>query len=103
MASSRRAALHRPATLPAEGAHDAVLRVDMAFSAGFLKPGELCQFGTSDTAFGTPGAGGSFGFADPDLGLGFAYVMNRMGFHLADDPREKALRDATYACVRRLR
>jgi CubicO group peptidase (beta-lactamase class C family) len=78
---------------------DAVLRVDTAFSFGFLKPSKMSTFGASDRAFGTPGAGGSFGFADPDRGLGYAYVMNRMGFHLADDPREKALRDATYACL----
>jgi CubicO group peptidase (beta-lactamase class C family) len=78
---------------------DAVLHVDSAFSFGFLKPSAMSPFGSSDRAFGTPGAGGSFGFADPDRGLGFAYVMNRMGFYLADDPREKSLRDATYACL----
>jgi CubicO group peptidase (beta-lactamase class C family) len=94
--------LTRPATPPADGARDLVMGVDMTYSLGFLKPGPLCRFGTSESAFGTPGAGGSFGFADPDLGLGFAYVMNRMGFHIADDPREKALRDAVYACCRRL-
>jgi CubicO group peptidase (beta-lactamase class C family) len=76
-----------------------VLRVDTSFSLGFLKPCSISRFGLSETAFGTPGAGGSFGFADPDAGLGFAYVMNRMGFHLIDDPREKALRDATYRCL----
>lgn len=94
-------ALVKPARLPTRGAHDQVLRVDSSFSLGFLKPIPICRFGSSETAFGTPGAGGSFGFADPDLGLGFAYVMNRMGFHLLDDPREKALRDATYRCARR--
>lgn len=94
-------ALVRPAAPPRRGLHDLVLRVDMTFSLGLLKPGGIADFGTSTRAFGTPGAGGSFGFADPDLGLGYAYVMNRMGFHLADDPREKALRDAVYACARR--
>jgi CubicO group peptidase (beta-lactamase class C family) len=93
-------ALRAPPAMPRQGPHDEILKVDTAFSLGFLRPCAWSRFG-SDAAFGTPGAGGSFGFADPEIGLGFAYVMNRMGFYLADDPREKALRDATYACVRR--
>jgi CubicO group peptidase (beta-lactamase class C family) len=92
-------ALARPAKAPPRGSFDEVLRVDTSFSLGFLKPCPLSRFGLSETAFGTPGAGGSFGFADPDAGLGFAYVMNRMGFHLVEDPREKALREATYRCL----
>jgi hypothetical protein len=45
------------------------------------------------------GAGGSFGFADPDTGTGFAYVTNKLGFHLISDPRELALPQALYRDV----
>jgi CubicO group peptidase (beta-lactamase class C family) len=81
---------------PSEGWHDEVLRVDTAFSLGFARPLNEFRFGSSERAFGHPGAGGSFAFADPDREVSFAYVMNRMGFYLNDDPREKALRDALY-------
>jgi CubicO group peptidase (beta-lactamase class C family) len=45
------------------------------------------------------GAGGAFGFADPDARLGYAYVMNKMDFHMFDDPRQKALRDAVHRAI----
>jgi CubicO group peptidase (beta-lactamase class C family) len=88
--------LAAPATLPTRGVRDKVLNVNALFSLGFCKPLRNVQFGSSDKAFGTPGFGGSFGFADPDTGVGFAYVMNRLGFHLASDPRELALRQAVF-------
>jgi CubicO group peptidase (beta-lactamase class C family) len=79
---------------------DLVLHVETVFSLGYVKPFPRFTFGSSaDLAFGTPGAGGSFGFADPDVGVGFAYAMNRTGFRLHDDPRELALRDALYRCL----
>jgi CubicO group peptidase (beta-lactamase class C family) len=84
---------------PLHGWHDEVLKVDTAFSLGFARPLGEFRFGSSQRAFGHPGAGGSFAFADPDRGVAFAYVMNRMGFRLNDDPREKALRDALYRCL----
>ena len=82
--------------------NDEVLGVTSYFSLGFSRPGPDIAFGSSQHAFGCPGAGGSFAFADPDAHLGYAYVMNKMDFWLTDDPREKALRDAIYRAVRRL-
>ncbi len=80
---------------------DELLGVPSYFSLGFLRPGPEVAFGSSPRAFGAPGAGGSFAFADPDARLGYAYVMNKMDFHLSDDPREKGLRDAVYQAMAR--
>jgi CubicO group peptidase (beta-lactamase class C family) len=84
------------------GARDVVLGVPSWFSLGFLRPGPAVSFGSSPRAFGAPGAGGSFAFADPDARLGYAYVMNRLDFYLENDPREKSLRDGVYRAVARL-
>jgi CubicO group peptidase (beta-lactamase class C family) len=92
-------ALTQPAVTPTGGIRDKVLHVDSVFSLGYCKPVAHFCFGSSDKAFGTPGLGGSFGFADPDTGIGFAYVMNRLGFHLWSDPRELALRQALFRNV----
>jgi CubicO group peptidase (beta-lactamase class C family) len=83
----------------APGGNDFVLGVPSYFSLAFLRPGPTVFFGSSPRAFGAPGAGGSFGFADPDAHLGYAYVMNKLDFYLENDPREKALRDALYRAV----
>ena len=89
-------ALKTSAIPPTKGLRDKVLYVDSNFTLGFNKPSPICLFGSSINAFGTPGAGGSFGFADPDTGIGYGYVMNKMGFHLVSDPRELALRQALF-------
>jgi CubicO group peptidase (beta-lactamase class C family) len=95
-------ALTGSATAPRLGLRDEVLRVDTLYSLGYVKSFPRFRFGTAaGLAFGTMGVGGSFGFADPDAGIGFAYAMNRSGFHLWDDPREVALRDALYRQVLR--
>jgi CubicO group peptidase (beta-lactamase class C family) len=93
------AALTEPATSPDDGRFDEVLRTDTTFSLGCCKPWPGFEFG-SPRAFGTPGAGGSMGLADPDLEMGFCYAMNRMGFYLLDDPRERLLREAAAAAAR---
>jgi CubicO group peptidase (beta-lactamase class C family) len=93
------AAVTKSAVTPTGGIRDKVLHVDSMFSLGYCKPVPHFTFGSSDKAFGTPGLGGSFGFADPDTGVGFAYVMNRLGFHLWSDPRELTLRQALFRDV----
>jgi len=87
-----------PAVVPAR---DAVIGIPAYYALGFLRPGPDGAFGSSPRAFGTPGAGGSFGFADPDAHLGYAYIMNKLDFYLFDDPREKPLRDAVYRAIAR--
>jgi CubicO group peptidase (beta-lactamase class C family) len=50
-------------------------------------------------SFGHAGAGGSLGFADPDAGIGFGYVMNQMQQNLAGDPRTIGLITAVRECL----
>ncbi|RPI32471.1 MAG: class A beta-lactamase-related serine hydrolase [Chloroflexota bacterium] len=92
-------ALTEPVVPPPGGLFDQMLRVEVSFSLGYMKPSPEMVFGSSDKAFGTPGAGGSFGFADPDTQVGFAYTPNKMGLYLAGDPRLIALHDTFYKCL----
>ena len=91
--------LAAPAQSPKNGTLDLVLKVDTSFSLGYAKPSSDFNFGSGSSAFGTPGAGGSFGFADPDAQIGFCYGMNKSGFYLWDDPREHSLREAVYCVI----
>jgi CubicO group peptidase (beta-lactamase class C family) len=95
-------ALEQPASPPSKGTFDLVLHREMTYGLGYCKPSASFRFGSSSRAYGTPGAGGSFGYADPDLQLGFAYAMNRMDYYLVQDPRELALSKAAEACAARL-
>jgi CubicO group peptidase (beta-lactamase class C family) len=92
-------ALTAPPIPPSAGLCDQVLHIDSNFSLGFLRSFEGYRFGSSPRAFGAPGAGGSFAFADPDAQVGFAYAPNKMGVTLLGDPREKPLREALYRCL----
>jgi CubicO group peptidase (beta-lactamase class C family) len=93
--------LTAPPRPPSGPQRDLVLWVPAAYSLGFVRPTRDFTFGRGQRSLGHPGAGGSFGFADPDAEVGFAYAPNRLGHHLRDDPREKALRDALYRCLDR--
>lgn len=95
--------LAAPAVLPRGGPLDPMLRVEVSYQLGYMKPFPSLCFGSSNRAYGTPGWEGSFGFADPDEQVGFACAPNRSGFYLWDDPREKALREAFNRCLARRR
>ena len=69
-------------------------------SASVSKPGPQVAFGFSQRAVGTPGAGGSFGFADRDARLGSSSVMNN-NYYMFDD-LARALRDAVHRSIRQL-
>jgi len=89
--------LMAPAVPPVHGFRDECMKVEVRFSLGFMKPDPENPFG-HPTSFGAPGTGGSFGFADPHAGIGYAYIPNQMGIHL-QDPREAALRTAMYRSI----
>lgn len=89
--------LMAPAVPPLHGFYDECLKVEIPFSLGFTKPSPKYPFG-HPSAFGAPGSGGSFGFADPQVSVGYGYVPNQMGSRLVD-PRDQALRTALYRSI----
>jgi CubicO group peptidase (beta-lactamase class C family) len=90
--------LAAPAVPPTRGFHDECLHADLQFSLGFMKPSRVWPFGGA-ASFGSPGSGGSLGYADPSAGVGYAYVTSQMGTVLTGDPRDVALRDALYSAI----
>ena len=92
-------ALSAPAIPSAHGFHDECMKGDgVRFSLGFMKPSPVWPFG-NEGSFGSPGAGGSLGFADPKAAVGYGYVTSQMGAALTGDPRDLALRNAVYAII----
>lgn len=77
---------------PKYGLFDEALKVNVTYGLGFLKPDDENPFG-SEQAYGSPGTGGSFGFADPQNEIGYGYVTNMLDSYLID-PRDEALRRA---------
>jgi CubicO group peptidase (beta-lactamase class C family) len=91
-------ALAAPAIPASHGFHDECMMGEARFSLGFMKPCPILSFGGA-RSYGMPGSGGSMGFADPEAGVGYGYVTNRMGTALTGDPRDLALREAVYSVI----
>lgn len=83
----------RDATIEQSNGPDRVLQVDTRFGSGFMLPSPFQPL-LGSRSFGHAGSGGSLAFADPERDLAFAYVMNRMGRRVANDPRSARLIDA---------
>jgi CubicO group peptidase (beta-lactamase class C family) len=56
---------------------DQVLLVPTRFASGFMLPTHESPLG-GPTSFGHPGRGGSLGFADPESGIAFGYVVSHI-------------------------
>jgi CubicO group peptidase (beta-lactamase class C family) len=88
----------RRASAEAVRGPDAALVAETRFGMGFMLNNETVPL-LGPNAFGHAGAGGSLGQADPDSGVGYGYVMNRMLGGIAGDPRTIRLNDAVRACL----
>jgi CubicO group peptidase (beta-lactamase class C family) len=76
---------------------DRTLKMRSVFGLGFALPGSDLWPAFGSRAFGYPGATGALGFADPDAGIGFGYVPNRMVWLLEGaDARAADLTRAVY-------
>jgi CubicO group peptidase (beta-lactamase class C family) len=76
---------------------DFVMGVPSRFGTGFQLPFDGSLMGPR--SYGHAGAGGSLAFADPETGVAFAYVMNRMQIFLGPDPRTSGLIEAVRQAV----
>ncbi|MBI1339444.1 serine hydrolase [bacterium] len=75
-----------------------VLPETVTFAAGVMVNTNTI-YGPNPETLWHSGWGGSGAFADPDLGLAAAYVMNRQGSDLLRDARRDRLIDALYASL----
>ncbi len=81
---------------------DAVILLPTRWTQGFVKAVDNRRFGPgqsviyAEEAFGHPGIGGSFGFADPRARMSFGYVMNKHGGGAGLGDRGQSLIDAAY-------
>ena len=91
------ATCRRPAKFQTWSELDLTMRKPMGFSQGFLKE-QPTLFSPSPGWFGHTGTGGSLGYADPDEGIAFAYVMNKLRPQVRS-PTALALSRELYACI----
>jgi CubicO group peptidase (beta-lactamase class C family) len=71
---------------------DQVILMPSRFSSGYMLPTETNAM-VGQKSFGHTGRGGSLGFADPEHGIAFGYVMNHI-IERADDVRADLLVEA---------
>jgi CubicO group peptidase (beta-lactamase class C family) len=91
-------ATREQATATVTSGNDRCLVMETKFGMGFMCADGILPL-SGPRSYGHAGAGGSIGYADPDLGIGYGYVMNQMSGSLVGDPRTQGLTDAVKACL----
>lgn len=86
------------ATTPQSDGWCPVLEREATFGLGFQPTRPDRPFGPNNGSFGHYGTGGALGFADPEAGVAFGYVMNSVRPRW-QSPRNRALVDALYTCM----
>ena len=84
------------ATRPQSEGFCPTLGEEVTFGLGFKPTTPRRPFGPNPRSFGHFGTGGSLGFADPDAGIAFGYVMNDV-IPRWQSTRNRALIEAVYA------
>ncbi|MDH4212567.1 MAG: beta-lactamase family protein [Candidatus Thorarchaeota archaeon] len=90
--------LKAPPVAPLHGFRDVALKTNTCYSLGFSRSLPKDPFRPA-SAYGMPGTGGSFGFADPQYEIGYGYVLNGFGTSFPTDPRSNALCAAMYRSI----
>jgi CubicO group peptidase (beta-lactamase class C family) len=80
------------ATREQAAGQDRVLMVPSRYASGYMLPTAFNPLG-GPNSFGHPGRGGSLGYADPDTGTAFGYVVN----HIRQDPADTRAADLVAA------
>ena len=75
-----------------------ILGEEVTFGLGFQPTTARRPVGPNGRSFGHFGTGGALGFADPDTGVAFGYVMNHV-IPRWQSSRNRALIDALYASL----
>ncbi|MBC8187934.1 MAG: beta-lactamase family protein [Proteobacteria bacterium] len=78
--------IDRARTEQASGPDATIGQLPMRYGLGYMLRSDFMPLSPSPNAFGHPGAGGSIGMADPDSGVGFGFVMNKMQMGLVGGP-----------------
>lgn len=89
--------LARASRVQATG-HCPILGEEVSYGLGFQPTTAHRPLGPNPRSFGHFGTGGALGFADPDAGLAFGYVMNHVVPRWRST-RNQALVDAVYASL----
>ncbi len=75
-----------------------ILQDDVVYGLGFQPTTARRPLGPNPRSFGHFGTGGALGFADPDAGVAFGYVMNHV-IPRWQSTRNRTLIDAVYASL----